>query len=211
MKIRWLGHASFLIESSKGIRIVTDPFDKSVGYPIPKVEADVVLVSHAHFDHNATHLVRGRPRIIDKPGQSMVSDLLFTGIPSFHDDTQGSQRGKNIIFAFELDGIRLCHLGDLGHMLNQAQLDSIGKVDILFVPVGGAFTIDGDQATSVVAKLNPRLVVPMHFKTPLCSIPLEGVDKFLAGKERVRKAKSLEITREELPAKTEIVVLDYKE
>jgi L-ascorbate metabolism protein UlaG (beta-lactamase superfamily) len=130
------------------------------------------------------------------------------GIPSFHDDTQGSQRGKNIIFAFELDGIRLCHLGDLGHMLNQAQLDSIGKVDILFIPVGGAFTIDGDQANSVVAKLKPRLVIPMHFKTPLCSIPLDGVYKFLAGKERVRRVKSLEITSEELPAKTEIALLD---
>lgn len=210
MRIRWFGHASFLIES-KGLRIVTDPFDRSVGYPIPKVETDVVLVSHAHFDHNAVELVGGKPRVIDKEGESMVGDLVFTGIPSFHDDTQGSQRGKNVIFAFELDGVRLCHLGDLGHRLSQAQLNSIGPVDILFIPVGGNFTIDGDQATGVVEQLNPRLVIPMHFKTPLCSIPIDGADKFLAGKELVRRAKTLDITKEKLPTKTEIVVLDYEQ
>jgi len=208
LKVQWLGHACFLITNKK--RILTDPFDKSVGYPVPAVEADVMLVSHAHSDHNNVSMAKGNPKIVKTTGESTVSDITFLGVPSYHDDAGGRKRGQNIIFVWKMDGMCLAHLGDLGNILTEDQVKKIGKVDILFVPVGGFYTIDAKQATKVVEQVSPKLVFPMHYKTDAIDFPIAGVNDFLAGKSNVERMKENFTVIKELPEKTKIIVLNYK-
>jgi L-ascorbate metabolism protein UlaG (beta-lactamase superfamily) len=209
LRIQWLGHACFLVTSSDGTRVLTDPFDKSVGYPVPAVEADVVSTSHSHFDHNSVSVVKGSPKVVRNAGESAAAGISFLGVSSYHDDAGGAKRGRNIIFVWEMDGMRLAHLGDLGHTLTDDQVAEIGKVDILLIPVGGTYTIDAKQATKVVQQLSPKLVFPMHYKTDAISFPIAGVDEFLAGKDNVERAKENFVLVKELPEKTKIVVLNY--
>ncbi|MFQ5827461.1 MAG: MBL fold metallo-hydrolase, partial [Dehalococcoidia bacterium] len=138
-----------------------------------------------------------------------VAGIYFVGIPAYHDGSGGRERGTNIIFRFTVDGLRICHLGDLGHPLSDQQLDDLGEIDLLFIPVGGFFTIDGAVATQICNDLRPRVVVPMHYKTPKCDFPIVGVDKFLEGKAKVRRLETaeVEIKAEELPAPYEVVAL----
>jgi L-ascorbate metabolism protein UlaG (beta-lactamase superfamily) len=192
VRIKWLGHACFLIETADGTRIVTDPFNEEVGYPLPAVEAEIVTVSHQHFDHNAVAVVRGRPHV-----------------STFHDAEQGAKRGANVVFVIEADGLRICHLGDLGHLLNEEQLRRIGRVDVLLVPVGGTFTIDAGQAAETVAALRPRIAVPMHYKTDYINFPITGLEDFSRLFERVSTCDTLEVTAARLPAATEIVVVSF--
>jgi L-ascorbate metabolism protein UlaG (beta-lactamase superfamily) len=211
--IEWLGHSSFLISLNDGIKIVTDPFDSSVGYPLPDVTADVCLVSHDHFDHNCVSVIKGKPQVVKGDGEKETKNIKFKGVPSFHDEKQGSQRGKNTIFTWELGGIRLAHVGDLGVELSSSQVKEIGTVDVLFVPVGGFYTIDAPTATKVVNSLNPKVVIPMHYKMPFmgASFPIAKVDEFLKGKENVVKVgkNSVSFTKETLPTKTTIYALEY--
>jgi L-ascorbate metabolism protein UlaG (beta-lactamase superfamily) len=207
MIIRWLGQASFSITTSGGKTIRTDPFDESLGLPISQEPADVVTVSHGHFDHNAVHLVPGEHVVVDQAGTREVGGLLFTGVTTYHDEDQGAKRGENIIFRFELDGVAVCHLGDLGHALQPHHLDEIGNVDLLMVPVGGFYTIDATEADRVIAQLGPRVVVPMHYKLAGMELPISDAEPFLAGKTNVRRADELDITVDTLPAEPEIVVL----
>jgi L-ascorbate metabolism protein UlaG (beta-lactamase superfamily) len=211
--IKWLGHSSFLISLNDEIKIVTDPFDSSVGYPLPDVTADVCLVSHEHFDHNNVSIVKGKPVVLKGTGEKEAKNIKFKGIPSFHDEKQGSQRGKNTIFTWELGGIRFAHLGDLGVELSSSQVKEIGAVDVLFVPVGGFYTIDATVATKVVASLNPKVIIPMHYKMPFmgASFPIAKVDEFLKGKENVVKMgkNSVSFIKETLPKKTTIYVLEF--
>lgn len=211
MKIKWLGHASFLITSDAGIKIITDPYAPGVfglNYGEIKESADIVTVSHEHSDHNNVATVRGKPEVVR--GTAKVKGIEFSGIPSYHDNAGGSQRGKNTIFCFEVDGIRVCHLGDLGHPLSDKQVAEIGKVDILLVPVGGGPTIDVNVATEVCRKLAPKAIIPMHCKTDKCSFPPYGADDFIQGKEGVTRlnASEAEFKREKLPATTQIMVLE---
>ncbi|MGE5486149.1 MAG: MBL fold metallo-hydrolase [Ignavibacteriales bacterium] len=211
MKIRWLGHACFLITSSKGTRILTDPFDETVGYAIPTAEADYVTVSHGHFDHSGTNLVKGRPRVIRDVGAHQLGDVAAHGIQTFHDDVQGQKRGKNTVFVLEVDGVRVCHLGDLGHIPTQDQISAIGRVDVLLIPVGGAYTIDSAGAARVTELLAPKVVIPMHFKTDALSFPIEPVDPFLkkvGGGTRTGGA-TLEITAQDLVGPRKVYVLEY--
>ena len=210
LRIQWLGHACFLITSSDGTRVLTDPFDESVGYPVPAVEADVVSTSHSHFDHNSVSVVKGRPKVVKNAGETSAADISFLGVPSYHDDASGSKRGQNIIFVWEMDGVRLAHMGDLGHTLTDDQVAKIGRVDILLVPVGGFFTIDAKQATKIVEQLSPKLVFPMHYKTDAIDFPIVGVDEFLAGKDNVERVNENFVAVKELPERTKIVVLNYK-
>ena len=212
MIIRWLGHACFLIISEAGVRILIDPFDASVGYKVPAVETDVVLTTHDHSDHNAINVVKGQPQIIKGSGQHQAKEISFTGVSSFHDTTAGSLRGRNTIFVFELDGIRVCHLGDLGHILEHKQVGHIGPVDVLLIPVGGSFTIGARDADKVIEHLRPKIVIPMHYKTPAINLPIEPVDKFLTNKPNVRRLESneLTITKEQLPPEQTIIVLKYE-
>ena len=210
MKIKWLGHAAFLITSDAGIKIITDPYatSSSVTYDEIKESADIVTVSHEHGDHNNVAAVRGNPAVVK--GAAEVKGMKFDGIPTHHDEAGGSQRGNNIIFCFEVDGIRVCHLGDLGHPLGDNQVADIGKIDILLVPVGGNYTIDAKVATDVCGKLAPKVIIPMHFRNERCSnFPVAGVDDFLQGKGNVTEldTSEKEFKQGELPATTQIMVL----
>ncbi|MFP3879451.1 MAG: MBL fold metallo-hydrolase [Dehalococcoidia bacterium] len=212
MKIRWLGHACFLITTGDGVRIITDPYAVGGGIQYSPIEesADVVLVSHDHDDHNNVSAVQGNPEVIRGTSVKTVKGVQFKGIGTHHDTAGGKQRGTNTVFCFASEDTKLCHLGDLGHVLTSEQVDNIGAVDILFVPVGGVFTIDASAASQVCGQLKPRLVVPMHFKTPGCAYPIAGVEDFLKGKESVRRmgGSEIELERESLPTGTDIVLLE---
>ncbi len=211
MIIKWLGHACFLITSEEGLKVVTDPYSVGGGInysPIKEV-ADIVVVSHGHADHNNVSAVRGKPEVVKGSGTKIAKGVQFRGIATYHDTAQGKQRGTNTVFCFTLDDIKLCHLGDLGHLISQGQINEIGAVDILFIPVGGFYTIAAANASRVCDQLKSRVIIPMHFKTPQCTYPIAGVDDFLRGKVNVGKMDSSEIEfkLDELPAVTEIVVL----
>lgn len=212
MKIKWLGHACFLITSEKGIRIVTDPFDATVGYPLPEVEADVVTSSHEHFDHNYTEDVRGDFEVVKGVGNFYTRDIPIKGVKTYHDGEMGKKRGENTVYVMEIDGLRVCHLGDLGHVLSQDTVDQIGPVDVLLIPVGGYFTIDAEEAVKVVAQLNPRLVIPMHFKTPEIDFPISGVDLFLGkiGGGDMVGSTEIDVTARDLTGGMQVKVLEYR-
>lgn len=213
MKIKWLGHASFLMTSEKGLKIITDPYSVGGGINYARIEegADIVTVSHKHGDHDNVTAVKGKPQIVDALGKRSVKGMDFQGIPSYHDNAGGRQRGSNIIFCFNVDGIRVCHLGDLGQQLDSSQITEIDEVDILLIPVGGHFTIDAKDADKVCQKLNPRVAIPMHYKTAKCEYPIAGVDDFIKGKENVRQLNAAEVDfkKDQLPSETEIVVLKH--
>ena len=211
MKIRWLGLASFLVTSESGIRILTDPYETGgdLGYGEIKESADIVTVSHEHFDHNNVAAVQGNPRILRGAGEVDIEGIRFRGIASLHDNMGGRERGKNTIFCFGVDGVKVCHLGDLGHQLSDQQVGEIGSVDVLRVPVGCVFTIDAKVATELCGLLRPKIAIPMHFMDGKCRFPVAGVDEFLRGKENVDRfdISEIELRAEELPAGTQIFVL----
>ena len=210
MNITWFGHAAFLIEAG-GVKIVTDPYDGSVGYGPITTPADIVTVSHGHGDHNNVQALKGNPRQVKADGTTNIRGITFRGIATSHDDAKGADRGKNTIFVIETEGLSICHAGDLGHLLTAEQVNAVGKVDILLLPVGGTFTIDALQATRVADDLNPKLVVPMHYKTEVLNFPITGVEPFLEGKNNVRYQHSsrIEVSGRTLPTAREIVVLDH--
>ncbi len=212
MKIKWLGHACFLITSEKGTRIVTDPFDSKVGYVLPELTADIVTVSHGHHDHNNVGAVKGDFLLLDKAGDFSHKGVDTKGVQVFHDEEGGSRRGKNIIFKLTVDGVRVCHCGDLGHVLSDEQLKKIGEVDVLLLPVGGVYTVDAEKAFEVKKQFKPILTIPMHFKTDALTFSLDGVQSFLdiAGEGKVCKEQEVEVTRDKLQELAGILVLDYK-
>lgn len=209
MKIKWLGHATFLITSDTGTRIITDPYlpTDELRYGEINEAADIVTVSHDHFDHNNVAAVKGKPEVVRVTTE--VKGIKFRGISTCHDESQGEQRGKNTIFCFELDGIKICHLGDLGHLLTDKQVLEIGKVAMLLIPVGGFYTIGASIASQVCNQLKPMVIIPMHFKTDRCHLPIATVEEFLKGKTGVTRPDSSEVEfkRGELPANTRIVIL----
>jgi len=209
MKVKWLGHASFMITSDTGTKIITDPYEvlDNLKYGAIKEAADIVTVSHEHSDHNNTGAVRGNPEILR--GTAEVKGIKFKGIPTYHDEAGGSKRGNNTIFCFEVDGIRVCHLGDLGHQLKDKEITELGKVDILLTPVGGFYTIDAKVATEVGNQVAPKVIIPMHYKNDKCSFPITGVDEFLRGKKEVSQLDTSEVEFRvgELPVSTQIIVL----
>ncbi len=211
MNIKWLGHASFLITSDTGTRIIADPYTTGENFRYGEIEeeADIVAVSHGHGDHNNIAAVKGNPEIINQVGITEAKGITFNGLPTAHDNAGGRQRGSNIIFCFEVDGIKVCHLGDLGHLLSDQQAAELGKIDILLIPVGGYFTIDAKAATQVAEKLAPRVIIPMHFKTDKLDFPIAGVDEFLKGKQNVSRLEVSEVVFKPglLPDYTQIVVL----
>lgn len=211
MKIQWLGHACFLLTSSSGVRVLTDPFDPSVGYPVPAVEAEIVTTSHQHSDHNYTQAVKGAFQLIDSAGSYSVKGIDVVGVDTFHDDAGGSKRGKNLIFRFTIDGLTVAHCGDLGHPLSPEQARAVGPVDVLIVPVGGYYTIDALTAKGVAEQLKARLTVPMHFKTSVMNFPITTVDPFIEAMGRAQRAGAteIEVTRESLPAQAGVIVLDF--
>ena len=223
MKIKWLGHASFLITSDVGTQIITDPYHTggNLNYGEIKEAAHIVTVSHDHGDHNNVDAIENLPKT-EIPGKPVtlrgtippnleqLAGIKFDGLPTYHDSAGGKERGNNIIWCFEVDGMRVCHLGDLGHRLGDKQAAELGKVDILLIPVGGNFTIDAKVATEVCDKLAPKVIIPMHYKNDRCSsFPVAGVDEFLEGKKDVKRldTSEVEFKKGELPATTQIIVL----
>lgn len=179
VKIKWFGQSSFYIEAP-GISVVTDPYDSYVGFSMPKnLRADVVTVSHQHPDHNATDKVGGVSKVFDTLGEHKFKKHIFTGVPTFHDDLKGAMRGENIAFCFDLDGLKFVHLGDLGHILSDEQVEKLKGADILFIPVGGHFTINAAGAVYVINQLKPKVVVPMHYSINHLAFPLDDVDAFV--------------------------------
>jgi L-ascorbate metabolism protein UlaG (beta-lactamase superfamily) len=216
MKIKWYGHAAFLITSNQGVKIITDPYEPNafggqLTYGEIKDSADIVLVSHDHADHNHTKDLPGSPQIIKGNGSKTSKGISFKGVATFHDPSKGSERGENTAFAMEIDGIRVCHLGDLGHVLSQKEITEIGPVDILIIPVGGFYTIDSKEASQVATLLKPKVVIPMHFKTEKCGFPIAPVEDFLKGKTRVKRPGASEATFDKatLPPEMEVVVLNH--
>ncbi|MGV8979954.1 MBL fold metallo-hydrolase [Clostridium sp.] len=210
MEITWLGHSCFLLEDLKGRTLLTDPFDPTIGYDIYKGNPDIVTISHQHFDHNYTKNIKDNCRIIDNIGMFNIKDIPIKGTPSYHDKNKGAKRGDNIIFTFKMDDYTLCHLGDLGHSLSNDDLDAIGNVDILFIPVGGNYTIDGKEASEVTKKINPKIVIPMHYKTPLVSFPLDGVESFLMYMKNATKIDSNKlIVTGEIQDSMAVKILNY--
>ena len=210
MNIKWFGQASFLITSEAGLRIITDPYAPSERIPYNEIEesADIVTVSHGHGDHSNVAGVKGNPVVVKETKE--VKGIKFTAVSAFHDNASGGQRGNMTIFCFQVDGIRICHLGDLGHLLSDRQIAEIDKVDILLIPVGGNFTIDAKTATEVYERLAAKIVIPMHYKNARCpNFPVAGVEDFITGKTNVTR---LEVSQAEfkagvLPATAQIVVL----
>jgi L-ascorbate metabolism protein UlaG (beta-lactamase superfamily) len=213
MKIKWLGHACFLLTSESGLRIITDPYTAGVfglDYAPPSERADIVTVSHDHADHNNVAAVEGNPQVVQGDGSQEAKGIQFKGVASAHDQASGKERGPNTIFCFALDGVNVCHLGDLGHDLPEQTVADIGGVDVLLIPVGGNFTIDAAVANRVCQKLAPKVAIPMHFKNDRCpGFPVAGVEDFTRGRQQVRVSagSEVELKKEHLPATTETVVL----
>ncbi len=211
MKIRWLGHACFQLNYENGTRVVIDPYGE-IGYPALDLEADVVTVSHDHFDHNAVDRLKGDPQVFKTAGIHEAAGIRMTAVKAFHDTAEGAERGHNLIHVFDADGMRLAHLGDLGHPLTDQQVKAMGKVDILLIPVGGHYTIDAETAAAQVEKLNPKVVIPMHFKTPAIDFPIKGVEHFLKlyPDYEIPNLSEIEITPDQFGKKIRIIVLNYE-
>ena len=208
LQIRWHGHACF--EITNKLTIVTDPHDgSSIGIQKPMVEGDIILVSHDHYDHNSVKTVKKDDSLVIKDvGKRVVKGVPIEGILSYHDEAHGKKRGENIIFKFTIDDITFCHLGDLGHEPDEELLKKIGEVDVLFIPVGGTFTLDADGAWRTMQKIKPGITVPMHYKIPGLSLPISDLDPFLA-KNRFKVlyvGNEIDIEKEELPKEREIWV-----
>lgn len=212
MKIRYLGHSCFQLESSRGVKVVTDPYSP-MGIEMPPVEADIVTSSHKHYDHNFFNGVGGNFVVVNDVKPVQIDGISIRGLQVFHDDENGKKRGKNIIFIIEMDGLVVCHMGDLGHRLTKEQLSAIGAVDILLIPIGGFFTIGPEDAVAVVKDIAPKIAIPMHFKPQLPSgvrfeLPITDASAFLSllnGTES--DSDMLEIDKEHLPQSTQIIKL----
>ncbi len=209
MDITWHGHSCFTVKD-KHVAVAIDPFT-DIGLKDPALTADILLVSHDHFDHANTAAVAGDPYVVDTPGEYESHGVMIEGIPTFHDAKQGAERGRNTIFSFRIGGTHLVHLGDLGHTLGEDTVERLGDVDILFVPVGGHFTIDAKAAAEVVKRVQPRITIPMHYQVPKLKVKeLKPVDAFLkevGGKVRKLDQKLFKLKPADLPEDDSLVVV----
>ncbi|OGE31691.1 hypothetical protein A2631_00910 [Candidatus Daviesbacteria bacterium RIFCSPHIGHO2_01_FULL_44_29] len=210
MEIYYLGHACFKLKG-KTSSIIIDPFNTETGLKLPKdMQADACLITHNHSDHNNQAAVTGSPVVLNGPGEYEVKGVAVTGIASYHDNVAGAERGANTIYNIYIDGLNIVHLGDLGQdALTEAQESEIGITDILLIPVGGTYTITAKQASSIVAQLEPRIIIPMHYGVEGLKYPLEGVASFLKemGVESLEPVSKLSITKDKLPDEPQVVVL----
>jgi len=210
MDITWLGHSCFRIKGSHAT-VITDPYPPSLGYSLGKPTAHIVTVSHQHEGHAYIQGVGGDPKPITGPGEYEIRGVLVIGLATFHDAERGRKRGKNTVYIMEVDEVSVCHLGDLGHALTADQIEEIDNVDVLLLPVGGVSTINAPLAAEVVRRLEPKVVVPMHYKTPAISRQLESVEKFLKeiGVNQLDPQPKLSFTKSSLPTSTQVFLLDY--
>jgi L-ascorbate metabolism protein UlaG (beta-lactamase superfamily) len=210
VKIKYLGHSAFLITSDSGVKIITDPYtpNERIKLAAPSETADIVTMSHSHGDHSNIMAVKGNPQGIMGYGKWNVKGIEIQGIAAYHDNAEGKRAGGNTIYCFTVDGMKVCHFGDLGHMLSDAQFAEIGKVDVLLTPMGGNYTMDAATATAIMNRLKPAVTIPMHYRNSKVDYPVEGVEAFTQDKKNVVVSESSEIDvqKSKLP-KGEIVVL----
>ncbi len=212
MEIDWFGHSCFRLRTRE-ITVVNDPYEKSIGLSLARPRADVVTISHNHQGHDNIEGVRGTPKIINGPGEYEIGGAFVTGVRTFHDKKNGKDRGKNTAYVVTLDGLNICHLGDLGHVPTQSQAEDFGNVDVLLVPVGGVSTINASEATEVIALFEPMVVIPMHYKVPDLAFKLDGVDKFIKemGLKKAEAVETYKVTKDNLPKETQVVLLEMKQ
>lgn len=214
MNIKWLGHSSFLITSNKtNTKILTDPFPNTIGYKTYNDYADIVTISHHHFDHNCLDNIKGDYVVIHKVGELLAHNIKFTCFPSFHDEVKGAKRGNNSIIKFCIDGINICHLGDLGHMLSDSEIKDLGEINVLLIPVGGNYTIDNIQAFELCQKINSNIVIPMHYKTPDLNFELDDLENFLIKMGNYANLNTNELIIDNRASicefKNKVIILDY--
>jgi len=216
VKLRWLGHSAFLLTAADGTSVITDPylpgsFSGQLKYGPIRESAHAVTVSHHHQDHDGVSHLPGQPKAVEGKGTFKVGSVSVRGIETFHDANEGAGRGRNTVFVFEVDGMRVCHCGDLGHVLTVEQAAAIGKVDVLLLPVGGTFTVDATAAREVAEQLAARVTVPMHYKTDKLGFNIDGVEAFTKGEKNVRRIgrAEVEVSAGELPPTPEIWVLEH--
>lgn len=216
MDISWLGHSCFLLRG-KNVTLVTDPFSPQPEHPqreplrLSKITASIVTISHNHPGHNFAMGVDGNPYVVRGPGEYEVSDILITGVASYHDNKRGQELGRNTIYVIHMDDLVVCHLGDLGHTLQEEQLEEVADADVLLVPIGGHNTINAAQAAEVISQVEPRIIIPMHYRPSAGETP-DPLDKFCRemGVETINTQPKLSITRNNLPAETQVVILESR-
>jgi len=220
MNIIWHGQSCFRISTSQGknnhVNIVTDPFSENIGLRLPKLEADILLVSHQHHDHNNIKAVSApangvTPFLISGPGEYEIKNIFIQGIYSWHDDKEGEERGENTIYTIEAEDLKLCHLGDFGQKeLTEEQLEKIGEIDILMIPIGGVYTISARETLKIMSQLEPKIIIPMHYQIPKLNIKLDGLDKFLktVGIKSITPENKLTIKKKDIsPEEVKIIAL----
>ncbi|MPM64776.1 hypothetical protein SDC9_111665 [bioreactor metagenome] len=213
MQLTWYGHSCFLLTSESGYSILTDPCDQDTGYELHDLTCDTVTISHEHHDHNCLAIVAGKPDILRAPGEYRAGEIPVTGFSSYHDDAKGAHRGENIVFLYQIDDLKVLHLGDLGHMLSDEVIQKIGDVDILLAPIGGVFTINAKTAAELADRLNAKVLIPMHYKTPALHFNIEGLEPLIAANANRRvhhlNANTASLTHETLGDRR-LLILDYK-
>jgi L-ascorbate metabolism protein UlaG (beta-lactamase superfamily) len=209
MDITWLGYSCFRIRGNQAI-IITDPFPPGLGYTLGKQTADIVTISHPHPTHSYFQGISGEPRLVKGPGEYEISGVLMLGIATYHDVVKGQSRGKNTAYLMEIDGVAVCHLGDIGHVLSNEQVEEMGNVDVLMLPVGGVSTINAAMAAEIIRKLEPKAVIPMHYQTPKAGRELEPVENFLKemGLGQVESRPKFTVSKSNLPITTQVILLD---
>lgn len=210
MEISWLGHSCFQLRG-KNVTLITDPFSPQLEHSLGKINAPIVTISHNHPGHNFIGGIDGNPRIVHGPGEYEISDVLITGVASYHDNKHGQELGRNTIYVIHMDDLIVCHLGDLGHILQEEQLEEVADADVLLIPIGGQHTINAAQAAEVISQVEPHIVIPMHYSPSVGDAP-NPLDKFCRemGIEALNPQLKLSITRSTLPAETQVVILSSR-
>lgn len=211
MDITWYGQSCFRMKD-RTVSVVADPYAKAGGLKLPRLTSDIVTISHDHADHNYAEGVKGDPFVINSPGEYEVKGLFITGLAMWHDDKQGAERGRNTIYVYDFNDAKICHLGDLGHAPTQAQVEEMGNIDVLLVPVGGKYTIDARQAVEVVSLIEPSIVIPMHYALPGMDTPIEGVEAFLKemGLRDPERLDNYSVTGKRFPEETQVILLENR-
>lgn len=201
MKLEWIGHACFRMTAQDGTTVITDPYDRSVGIDMIPLKADLITMSHEHHDHNETCMIEGDPVIVHGPELACVGGVTARAVDSYHDDAQGAKRGRNFIRIFEIDGLKVVHMGDQGCMPDEDALEAIDSADVMLIPVGGTYTVDAHEAKAIVEAARPKCVVPMHVKTKRCPYPIAPVTEFLRvmGAEDVSAYDVIELAEGHVP------------
>jgi len=210
-KITYYGHSMFLIQSENGIKLGTDPYDSHIKTNLPEVFANIVTISHSHFDHNNANLFKGNPEIIKEVGEFNISGIPIKGYLSYHDNKKGSLRGENIIFSFVIDNIKFAHFGDFGSIEDESAFNELKNTDIVFIPVGGIYTINYKEALNLIKDLNPKIAIPMHFKEKDTHLDIDNINSFKNSAKNIYNVReyniSFSINKENLPKTTEVWIM----